>query len=95
MTKKAIQLPITDQTIGDLVAELLKLDQSLPIVMSRDAEGNGYSPLSAWDVATYYPDVWNDGSLSTYSGAVDHPDDEPGEWKGRVGVKALVLWPVN
>jgi hypothetical protein len=95
MTKKAAQLPITDQTIGDLVAELLKLDQSLPIVMSHDAEGNGYSPLSAWDVATYYPDVWDDKTLSAYSGAVDHPDDEPDEWEGRTGVKALVLWPVN
>jgi hypothetical protein len=95
MAKKSAQLPITDQTIGDLVAELLKLDQSLPIVISHDAEGNGYSPLRCWDVATYYPDVWSDKSLSTYSGAVDHSDDGPDEWAGRTGVKALVLWPEN
>jgi hypothetical protein len=95
MTTSKPQGSITDKTIGELVTELLELDQSLPIVMSKDSEGNSYSPLFCWDVATYYPDVWSDESLSTYSGAVDHPDDKPDEWKGRTGVKALVLWPEN
>ena len=31
-------------TVGDLIDKLEKLPQDLPVVMSQDAEGNGFSP---------------------------------------------------
>lgn len=31
-------------TVGDLIDQLEKLPQDLPVVMSQDAEGNGFSP---------------------------------------------------
>jgi hypothetical protein len=100
MTPSKAQAPITDKTVGDLLAALAKLDPSLPIVISRDEEGNGFSPLADWEEGAYAPDVWGEGDLSTYSGQLvdENPDsDEEGdaEDEGRVSVKVLVLWPEN
>lgn len=36
-------------TVGELVAELSKTDQSRIVIMQKDAEGNGYSPLAGID----------------------------------------------
>lgn len=33
------------RTVGDLVALLQQHDQSLPVRMARDPEGNGYAPV--------------------------------------------------
>jgi len=50
-----------------LVRELLKLlieeDQDRVVVMARDSEGNGYSPLSSMWTAAYTPE-------STWSGEI-------------------------
>jgi len=107
MTSAKVQGHITDKTVGDLLAALAKLDPSLPIVISRDEEGNGFSPLADWEEGTYAPDVWGEGDLSTYSGElVDEegeersdeeadPDEEEDSDEERVKVKVLVLWPEN
>ena len=85
-------------TLDELRAELAELD--LPgdtvIVMSKDGEGNGYSPLAEAETAMYRAD-------STYSGdrylsdadreATDEPDDynaAPDD-----AVAAVFLWPTN
>jgi hypothetical protein len=63
----------------------------LPIVLSSDGEGNGYSPLSDHDIRDYYAE-------NTWSGYVSHPDDEEDEYEDEEPVKAelsLVFWPVN
>lgn len=39
-------------TVAELIAELKKLPPAALVVMSRDAEGNGYSPLHAVDRGT-------------------------------------------
>jgi hypothetical protein len=81
------------------VKEMIELLQTLPqdhiIVMSKDAEGNGFSPLSDCGLSMYIPD-------STYSGEVlseedldyrneDADEDEIQEYNEN----AVVLWPVN
>jgi hypothetical protein len=85
-------------TLDELRAELADLD--LPgdtiVVMSKDGEGNGYSPLAEVETAMYEAD-------STYSGdrylsdedreATGEPDDynaAPGD-----AVPAVFLWPTN
>ena len=83
-------------TVRKLIKELGKLDPKRIVVMSRDAEGNGFSPLA--DVATgaYTPDT-------TWSGEV-HLEEltdelrEQGYTEEDVredGQKAVVLWPTN
>ena len=100
MTSSKTQGHLTDKTVGDLLAALAKLDPTLPIVLSRDEEGNGFSPLADWETATYAPDVWGEGDLSTYSGElVDEEENSEREEEDlndeRVSVKVLVLWPEN
>jgi hypothetical protein len=96
MTLSKTQGPITDKTVGDLLAALAKLDPTLPIVISRDEEGNGFSPLADWELGTYAPDVWGEGDLSTYSGELlDEEENSDEEDEEQVSVKVLVLWPEN
>jgi len=69
------------------VKELIKLLNDLPpealVVLSKDAEGNGYSPL-ATDGLGLYQYVAN----CTWAGEIYPTDEEEGE-------EAVVLWPTN
>lgn len=50
-------------TVGELIECLKTLDQNRIVVMSKDGEGNGYSPLSGFYEGAYEPN-------STWSGSV-------------------------
>lgn len=56
------------------------------LVQSRDAEGNGFSPLDEVTICKYLPE-------STWSGDAIHPDDVDGY--GDELQDAVCLWPVN
>ncbi|MBO0676892.1 hypothetical protein JRC04_05405 [Mycolicibacterium sp. S2-37] len=56
-----------------------------PIVMSKDGEGNGFSPLYDASPEMYLAE-------STWSGELIHPDDAEDYPDA---VDALTLWPVN
>lgn len=76
-------------TIKELIEELKALPQDLPVVMSKDAEGNGYSPLSAIDSVWYIAE-------STWSGEV-YSDEDLEELKrdgmGTDAMKVICFWP--
>jgi hypothetical protein len=69
------------KTVKDLIEELSQLDQDLPVIMSRDSEGNDYEDFSDADIM-----------LLTEDDAI-HAEDDP--WvSGEENVKpVLVLWP--
>lgn len=76
-------------TAGALIEALRTVPPDTPVVMSKDAEGNGYSPLSSAEVTgyVYEPD-------STWSGEVHDttdPDYEPDDQD----VPVVLLGPVN
>ena len=71
------------KTVGDLRKLLEILPDDMPVVLSSDAEGNGYSPLSITERALYVQE-------NTWSGEVFDPGDAPDN-----AVIALVLYPVN
>lgn len=88
-------------TVAGLRAALADLPDDMPVVLAKDAEGNGYSPLSDADEAMYLAD-------STWSGEVYLTDkqlqDKVARGVGGWGpedaapdgaVRALVLGPVN
>ncbi len=97
-------------TIGDLkkwIAEHADVPDDTPVILQRDAEGNGYSPLSAMDLGWYRAE-------STWSGEVHGDDDsvtseqvaadgdlaysvEQGDMHqiGPEDVRCVVLGPVN
>ncbi len=79
--------------VGNLRALLATLPDDMLIVLSKDGEGNGFSPLSDTSdpAATVYE------ADSTWSGEIAHTDDADydDEPYDGAGVPALVLWPVN
>ena len=71
-------------TVAVLREALEGLADDLPVILSRDGEGNGYCPLSEADIWYYSPstgDTVSDDDLAEYG----QPDSVP----------ALVLWPVG
>lgn len=72
------------------LAELLTgLDPEAEVVMSRDAEGNGHSPLADYsDQYHYVPE-------STWHGWLWGHEDEEGDEKPEGAIKCVVLWPTN
>lgn len=71
-------------TVGDLIAYLQTLNQDAIVVLSKDAEGNGYSPLRTVDEDRYIGDT-------SYSGYVLHGDSDP----ANESAPCVALWPVN
>ena len=83
------------------VAELVELLQKLPrtadVILQKDSEGNGYSPLSSVDGnAVYLPEsTWHGEVLSTDWSAEDAGMSED-EWaKLKCQPRCVVLCPVN
>ncbi len=80
-------------TVAELITELQKTDPNRIVVLQKDAEGNGYSPLAGADCSALYV------ADSTWSGEVydeepedpDADEDRPDE----TAKKCVVLWPVN
>ena len=75
--------PATD-TVADLRRALEGLDGEMRVVLSRDAEGNGYSPFADAAVMYYSPSV---GEVCD--------QDEMAEYGQHDSRPALVLWPVG
>ncbi len=72
--------------VGDLRRLLEGHDEDTLVVLSKDAEGNGFSPLDELDEPgrhRYFPS-------STWAGEVEGADEV-----GDDGEKVVVLWPVN
>lgn len=81
-------------TVKSLMEELKKLPQDSFIIMQKDGEGNGYSPMAGVDEAYYQP-------TSTWSGEMvsedleDYEDEEQMEEEKKSALRVVVLWPVN
>jgi hypothetical protein len=79
-------------TVKELIEILSDLPDDSVVVLQRDSEGNGYSPLAGGEAAKYRPE-------NTYSGEVPCQEDiEGGEYEEEDVAKMLdcvVLWPIN
>lgn len=76
-------------TVGELLDYLSTHPRDQLVVLAKDAEGNGYSPLAAAEDAYYIAD-------STWSGEVlSDQDVEAGEEVDPAAVRVVVLGPVN
>lgn len=86
-------------TLDELRAQLAELGH-LPgdtiVILAKDAEGNGFSPLTEVEEAMYAAD-------STYSGErymteeQRLAEDDPDDWSSapEEAVRAVFLWPTN
>lgn len=82
--------------VKQLIAELKKLPQDAEVIMSRDAEGNGFSPLDGFDIGTIHPDEVGQHRIDAFF-SNSHTDEACGLEKGEreTFVKAICIWPVN
>jgi hypothetical protein len=71
--------------VRDLIELLKGLPENAEVVLSKDGEGNSYSPLSGHSRGKYTPD-------STWSGEFRTHDDND---KPVRRPNAVCLWPVN
>ena len=84
--------------VGELETLLKTLPDDTEIVMSKDAEGNAYSPLSGHWLGHYLPDTTWSGDLWSEEDERDFDPDIPEDAEVCPpvdAVKALVLWPTN
>ncbi len=81
----------SEMTVKELIENLKDLPTDMPVIMSKDGGGNGYSPLSALDQAWYVAE-------STWSGEV-YSDDDLEELRsdgmGSNAEKVVCFWPTN
>lgn len=68
-------------TVSQLIEQLQKLQQDLQVVISKDGEGNSYSPLSNITVCKY------EATTPWYGEVIDFQESQINN--------AIVLYPVN
>jgi hypothetical protein len=78
--------------VATLIEELSKYDPSFEVILSKDEEGNGFSPLAEPSKSNYIPET-------TYSGYILNDEDlaseEIGIEEGVMPINCVVLWPTN
>lgn len=75
-----------NMTVRELIEKLKGLDADAMVIMSRDSEGNGFSPISKYVEASHYT-AFND-----CSGECHHPDDAPDYPEAK---PCICLWPTQ
>ena len=76
-------------TVAELIFELQQYPGELQVVLSKDAEGNNFSPLAEMGPGVYEPDTTYSGDFTSEHHVVEqYGDDE-------AAMNSLCLWPVN
>jgi hypothetical protein len=80
--------------VKELIENLSKFDPEAEVILQKDSEGNGYSPLAgADDDAVYLEENSWSGIVFTLSSGHLEADMEKEEFE--VLPKCVVLWPTN
>ena len=81
-------------TIGQLIEKLKKFDPSLPVLLARDEEGNGYAPLADEDLCVSRFEL-DDYGIEIGLAELTEELEEFGFSEEDVidGPECLVLWP--
>lgn len=84
-------------TVSELRAELQGLPDDMEVILQKDAEGNGYSPLYVADPdAVYIADTTYSGDVYSMDWSHDDACMSKAKWKKiKAMPRCLVLAPVN
>jgi hypothetical protein len=74
--------------VKEFIKLLEKVDLEQEVIMSKDAEGNGFSPFCELGFGYYVPD-------NEYSGELYDEEDEASGDKPHNAQKSVILWPLN
>lgn len=73
--------------VKELREVLAEYPDDMEVILQKDAEGNGYSPLAGAESSMYQAE-------EEWSGEAIHPDDyDPEDYPD--AIKVVVLWPVS
>jgi hypothetical protein len=83
--------------VKDLIRELQLLDPEMEVILQKDGEGNGYSPLEGVDEnCVYIEETSYDGYVYDTTWTADEADMDLEEWKEMLNQpRCVVLYPVN
>ena len=83
--------------VKELKEQIANLPDDMEVVLQKDAEGNGYSPLSGADPdAVYIPDSTWSGDVFSLVWTADDACMTDDEWNAiKSKPRALILYPVN
>lgn len=81
----------------ELVEMLLKGDPEAEVILQKDSEGNGYSPLAGVDlVAVYVPENSYSGEVYSIDWSAEDSGKTEEEWQEILtGPRCVVLFPLN
>lgn len=85
-------------TVGELKTLLSGFPDDYHVVLAKDEEGNGFSPLAASDPAYYEAETTWHGDASFVVGDAFGLDDKDPEYNNELPVESancVVLWPTN
>lgn len=86
-------------TLADLRSQLAAFDHlpdETPVVMSKDGEGNGYSPLAELSPGMYLAETtWSGEHYPTEEQIAAEANADEHEHAPDDAVHAVFLWPVN
>ena len=88
-------------TVKELLEELKDVPEDTLVVMSRDAEGNGHSPLSDVGDSMYLAESTWSGEVKMRADALTDEMRKAGYSEDDCGteedgyIPAIVLWPTN
>jgi hypothetical protein len=83
--------------VKELIAELQAMDPDMEVIVQKDSEGNGYSPLAGADPdAIYVADSTYSGEVYPVESTADENCMEEKEWEElQKQPRAVILYPVN
>lgn len=82
--------------IYELIDQLQNFDLNMEVILQKDAEGNGYSPLSGAEEVVYVADATWSGDAYSLDWSADDADMEEDEWDEILSrPHSVVLFPVN
>lgn len=83
--------------VKKLIKELQKLDPNLEVILQKDSEGNGYSPLSEIDShCVYFPESSWSGEIVDTRWTADEACRDEDEWEEiKKKKRCVILHPIN
>ena len=85
-------------TVAELIVKLKAFPQDYVVILEKDAEGNGYSPLSSVTTAYYEPSSTWSGETKDSKEDFDEGNDDPDYTYDEYihgCAPAVILGPVN
>jgi hypothetical protein len=83
--------------VKELKEAIANLPDAMEVVLQKDSEGNGYSPLDGTDPnAVYVPDNTWSGDVYSMDWSADDACMSEEEWKEiKAKPRVLILYPIN